>query len=238
MSVDEEWRRLQGLYAAMSDDELLELARDKAELTEVAQQAVEAEMGSRGLKLDEEEQEKSVEPIAYEFSTSEDDPSLIELMTFHIATDAETALHALDDHGIPVSMEPAMRRLNDDGPRIKTNWLTIFVERTRQRDAVKVLRERMGLFPVLAADEVEDADVVDDEDESLFTVGEFEVDADAEVARKALTDAGIWFKAGKETQEAQGGQAAFDGTVIEVRLEDLERALGVVEEAFGEEDPN
>ena len=48
ISMDEEWRRLHGLYAAMSDDELLKLARDKAGLTEVARQAVEAEMSSRG----------------------------------------------------------------------------------------------------------------------------------------------------------------------------------------------
>jgi hypothetical protein len=237
--MDEEWRRLQALYAAMSDGELLKLARDKAGLTEVAQQAVESEMSSRGLKLNEEEAKKPMESVAPEFPAAEDDPSLIELMTFNIAMDAETAWHALDDNGIPVRMEPAMRVMVEGGPRIKTNWLTIFVERTRQQDAVKVLRERMGLFPVLAADEVEDADFIDDdEDESLFTVGDFEVEADAVVARKALADAGIWFKAEKQTEEARDGNPAAEWTSIEVKLEDLERALKIVEEAFSEDAPN
>ena len=51
-----------------------------------------------------------------------------------------------------------MRRLTEDGPRIKTNWLTIFVERTREEEAKGVLRKAMGLFPVLAPNEFEDSD--------------------------------------------------------------------------------
>ena len=228
---------MQALYAAMSDNELLKLAGDKAKLTEVAQQAVEAEMSFRRLELDEEVTKRPVEIVAPEFPAAEDDPSLIELMTFNIAMDAETAWRALDDNGIPVRVEPAMRVMVEGGPRIKTNWLTIFVERARQEDAVKVLRERMGLFPILAADEVEDSEEGDDE-EALFPVCSFDVEADAIVARKALREAGIWFKSEKQTEEAQDGKPAFEWTSIEAKLEDLERALKVVEEAFDEENPN
>jgi hypothetical protein len=225
MSNDQEWWRLQELYAALGDGELLRLAGAKDGLTAVAQQAMDAEMKSRGLELPVEEHD-GVSDAAAELSGAEGDPSLVELMTFQIAMDAETALHALDDADIPVRMEPAMRRLVEGGPVIKTNWLTIFVERTRKDDAVKVLRARMGLFPVLAADEVDDSEGPDDGEDSLAVVGSFQEAVDAEVAQKALTDAGIWFKADGDDE----------GTMVEVRPEDLERALEAVEEAFSEAD--
>jgi hypothetical protein len=45
----EEWRRLAEHYRSMSDEELRELARDFADLTETAQQVMQQEMRSRGL---------------------------------------------------------------------------------------------------------------------------------------------------------------------------------------------
>ena len=224
MSVEQEWRRLHQLYAAMSDVELLELARGKAGLTDVAQQAVDAEMDSRGLQ--DKAQTEALPKVAPELSASEEDPSLVELMTFQIAMDAETALQELDDRGIPVRMEPAMRQMVEGGPRIKTNWLTIFVEKTRQSEAVQVLRERMGLFPLLAPEELDAQDDPDGEEDVLTVVGDFEEAADAELARKALTDAGIWFQVEKDD--------GADWTTIMARSEDLERALTAVEQAFSE----
>jgi hypothetical protein len=44
-----EWRRLTEHYKSLSDDELLELSADKADLTEVAQQVLRDEMKMRGL---------------------------------------------------------------------------------------------------------------------------------------------------------------------------------------------
>jgi DNA-directed RNA polymerase subunit M/transcription elongation factor TFIIS len=53
MEIDrvEEWRRLKEHYAAMSDDELQAVAGDGWELTEVAQQALQAELSSRRLDV-------------------------------------------------------------------------------------------------------------------------------------------------------------------------------------------
>ncbi|HEX8810726.1 MAG TPA: hypothetical protein VF742_01915, partial [Terracidiphilus sp.] len=45
----EEWRRLGEHYAQMLDGELLQLANDYSDLTEVAQQALRDEMSKRGL---------------------------------------------------------------------------------------------------------------------------------------------------------------------------------------------
>jgi hypothetical protein len=231
IDTNEEWRRLQGLYAAMSDDELLELARKKAELTEVAQRAVDSEMSSRRLVVPVEENE--AEQDVPELPSAKDNPSLVELTTFQIPADAERALRELDERGIPLQMEQAMRRFTEDGPLIRTNWLTIFVEAERRREAVAVLRERMGLFPLAEQETNRGADVEGDED-SLLTVGEFVAYDDVELVRKALTDAGIKFEATKESVEEymEPGQAAVDVTTVQVRVEDLERALEVVEAAF------
>ena len=229
-------QRLQHTYAAMEDDELLDLVRAKSELTELALKAAEAEMKVRGLAMPEDELSAKSGESEPQLHNAEDDVALLELMTFQIATDAKTALDALDDQGIAVRMEPAMRRLTEDGPKIKTNWLTIFVERSRHEDAVRVLRERMGLFPLLAVQGAEhDQGDAGDEDEALFPVGEFELLADAEIAQTALANAGIWFKVDTGTEDDRSHDAAaWDGASIQVRLDDLEAALQIVEAAFQE----
>lgn len=229
-------QRLQHTYAAMEDDELLDLVRAKSELTEGALKAAEAEMNIRGLSMPEDELPAQSGESEPQLHSAEDDVALVELMTFQIATDAKIALDALDDQGIAVRMEPAMRRLTEDGPKIKTNWLTIFVERSRHEDAVRVLRERMGLFPLLAVQGAEhDQGDVGDEDEALFPVGEFELLADAEIAQTALANAGIWFKVDMGTEDDPSHEAAaWDGASILVRLDDLETALQIVEAAFQE----
>jgi hypothetical protein len=60
MQIDpmQEWLRLTGEYRAKSDEELREIFRDFADLTEVAQQVLSAEFRSRGLdqKIAEEEE--------------------------------------------------------------------------------------------------------------------------------------------------------------------------------------
>src|SRR4051794_23313055 len=55
----EEWRRLKELYLEKSDEELEVVAHDAYELTDVARQALEAEIARRGLKL---EMRKAPEP--------------------------------------------------------------------------------------------------------------------------------------------------------------------------------
>jgi len=54
----QEWLRLTGEYRSRSDEELLEVNRDFADLTETAQQVLSAELRSRGLdkKIEEEKQ--------------------------------------------------------------------------------------------------------------------------------------------------------------------------------------
>jgi hypothetical protein len=249
MNNHQEWLRLQQLYAGLSDGELLNLFASKSELTTVAQEAIDAEMSSRGLKDSGSTMaERLGDSLRYgstiyegsaatpsvptlplpEETTSVDDPALVELTTFAVPMDAEKAMRLLDEHDVPAHMEHAMRQVNEDGPKVKMNWISIFVERERKDDAMRVLRDGMGLFPVMESNDLPADDDADDDDESLSILGNFELAVDAETAKKALTDAGIWFQA-----ELEDG---VDGTMIEVRHGDFERGLQVVEEAFGEEE--
>ena len=69
--MDQEWERLRKLYAGLSDNELLNLADSKGELTDVAQQAVDAEMVSRGLAVESEEGEAGLEPAERQSAESQ-----------------------------------------------------------------------------------------------------------------------------------------------------------------------
>ncbi len=227
MGVDREWERLQALYAELSDAELVELAGSKAGLTEVAQQVIEAEVRSRGLVV---EAAAPVAPDAAdgELPESENDPSLVELTTFSMALEAEKALAELELQEIPVWVKPAMRQMEEGGPLVKTNWLTLSVQRVRLLEAQETLRRHMGLFPPEESDGKGD-EPADGEDfsEELTVLGTFEA-ADAAIARKALTEAGMVFETQDDEEENSGT------TLFEVRQEDLERAMAVVEAAFGE----
>jgi hypothetical protein len=180
-------------------------------------------MSRRGLEVPVEE---AVEAVSGpDESDAGDDPLVIELITFQVPADADRAMRLLAEHDVPAQMEHAVRQVNEDGPKVKMNWLSVFVERSRKEDAMSVLRKGMGLFPVLAPEEMDSPDEEGDE-EILSIVGDFELAADAEIAKKALTEAGIWFQADTEP--------GVEGTLIEVRYADYERAMEVVETAFDE----
>ncbi len=51
IDIAQEWRRLQGLYAAMSEEELEAIADESYELTDIAKQALKAEISRRGLQV-------------------------------------------------------------------------------------------------------------------------------------------------------------------------------------------
>lgn len=172
MSMDRDFERLRALYGGMGDGELMGLAAKKSELTELAQGAVDAEMKARGLELAVEDlPEVSAGEVEGEAGEWE------ELMLFQVPSDAETAFRSLEASEIPAKLEYAMRQLVEDGPVVKTNWLSVFIAAGRREEAVRVLRREMGLFPEAEVDHREG-----EEEEALLTVGSFDVEADAEVA--------------------------------------------------------
>jgi len=231
MSNEQEWQRLQGLYGGMSDGELLGLAEGKDGLTEVAQQVIDAEMSKRGLEVPVEE-EALPDDATPDLPVADDDSSLVTLFVSQLAIDANRAATCLEEAGIPFELRPQKYRQTKDGPLIPNGYLEIVVEVDRKKEAVQTLRERMGLFPLAEVDERDDETDAFGEEE-FYQVGNFELEEDAEVASKALRDAGIWFKAERIVVDPM--EPSMECTFMEVRFEDMERALEVVEEAFGTE---
>src|SRR5215471_9972409 len=97
-----EMLRLAELYRQMSDGELLKLARDKSELTEVAQKSVALEMSKRQLKA--EPLELPPPPPDDPESPYSEDRELIEFTTVWCVEDASRVQYALDVAGIPFFM--------------------------------------------------------------------------------------------------------------------------------------
>jgi DNA-directed RNA polymerase subunit M/transcription elongation factor TFIIS len=100
--------RLAEHYRRLSDDELIELAQDASELTELAQGALKQEILERKLKVPAKEPERpQPEP---QFSESEDeyaeDRSLVELCTVWSRNDALKVQELLSAVDIPFFMGP------------------------------------------------------------------------------------------------------------------------------------
>jgi hypothetical protein len=100
-----EWRRLSEHYGQMSDGELLALARQSSELTDVAQQSLAGEISRRGLKVEPEEPPASPSPATTDSSYA-DDRELVEICTVWSMADAFQLQTLLDRAGIPFFMGP------------------------------------------------------------------------------------------------------------------------------------
>lgn len=217
-----EVERLQELYRGLADGELLRLAETRDGLTAEAQAAVDAEMQERGLVFSPAgDDAPAPEPVA------EDGEEWVELWAFTMPTDAEQAYRKLGEHAVPVRMEYAMRQVEENGPKVRTHALAVFTPAPRVDEAVRVLRSELGLFPAAEVDSGSHGEHGGEQGEDeLFPVGTFEDAADAELAKKALTEAGIWFEA-----DAEGGI-----TTVLVKPEDVDAALAAVEGGFVQAD--
>ena len=101
-----EWRELSERYRQTSDEELVVLARQSSELTDVAQQALTQEISYRKLKLPPEEMPPPSEPEPDPESPYAEDRELVELCTVWSLRDALQLQTLLDRAGIPFFMGP------------------------------------------------------------------------------------------------------------------------------------
>ena len=101
-----EWLQLAERYRQMSDNELLCLARQNSELTDVAQQTLASEMSRRRLKLGPEELPTPPNPASQPDSSYDEDRKLIEICTVWSLPDALQLQTLLDRAGIPFFMGP------------------------------------------------------------------------------------------------------------------------------------
>lgn len=107
-----QWMRLSEHYRQLSDDELIGLALQTSELTDVAQQALAQEIASRRLKLPHEESAtpRSPEPQRDSAGDGEspygEDRELVVIRTVWSLADALKLQSLLDTTGIPFYMGP------------------------------------------------------------------------------------------------------------------------------------
>jgi hypothetical protein len=99
-----EWLQLSERYRGMSDGELLILARQNFELTEIAQQSLASEISRRGLKRQSEELFAKPEPFPPFDSSGDEDRELVEICTVWSLSDAVQLQTLLDRAGIPFFM--------------------------------------------------------------------------------------------------------------------------------------
>ncbi len=100
-----EWRRLSELYGQMDEGELLALARQKSELTDVAQEALANEIQQRRLTVQPEAPPiRPPIPETKPDSPYNDDRKLVEIATVWSLADALQLQRLLDRAGIPFVM--------------------------------------------------------------------------------------------------------------------------------------
>jgi DNA-directed RNA polymerase subunit M/transcription elongation factor TFIIS len=109
-SVDrvQQWRQVTEHYRALTDDELIGIARQKEDLTEIAQQALAAEISSRKLEVPPEEraaeQKAPVFPEPDPDSPYEAERELVEIEVVYSLRDALQLQTLLDGADIPFCM--------------------------------------------------------------------------------------------------------------------------------------
>lgn len=106
-----EWQRMQEVYSQMTEEELQNAAEEAYELTDIAKQALEAEIRTRrlGIKLVAERPEEVKEEPVADVEEGEFDPEQYELESIYTAweeKDARTAKWVLDNAGLPSYFGP------------------------------------------------------------------------------------------------------------------------------------
>jgi hypothetical protein len=226
-------RRLQENYGGMSDGELLELAAKPADLTETAREVLRGEMTRRGISLDEVKQVERAEslPGVVPLPSPEYGENLpvgsVVLNTFYDAMSASEACDLLEAEGVQVDVRDVSQKDTTGGsfyggPPVA---LEVIVPTTDRDRSVKLLREKMGLFPL---QEVEEADEALD-DGTVMALGFFGKREDAEAIAKALDDAKIWHRIVANAEGTVEDENAFS---LEVREVDMVAAGDVVEKAI------
>jgi hypothetical protein len=103
-----EWRELSERYHQMSDEELIALARQSSELTEIAQQALTHEISYRKLTIAAPAKPAPLIPKADPDSPYAEDRELVEIRTVWSLEDALRLQTVLDGAGIPFYVGPEM----------------------------------------------------------------------------------------------------------------------------------
>jgi len=142
-----EWLRLSEHYRQLSDDELVGLARQTSELTDVAQQALAQEIANRRLKIPPEEsaapRSPELQPDSAEDGESPyaEDRELVVVCTVWSLADALKLQRLLDTAGIPFYMGPEKATGVDAVTSNFANGLSVQIMQVGLSWARQVLRQ-------------------------------------------------------------------------------------------------
>ena len=144
----EQWRRVTEHYRSLTDDELIAIAQDKEDLTEVAQQALESEIASRKLRIPPEEPEESpdivLDPQSDPDSPYEAERELVLIETVFSLRDAQQLQELLNEDGIPFYMgEERATRAED----VKSNFTKGVTVKIMRIGLPYATRARMNFHP-------------------------------------------------------------------------------------------
>jgi hypothetical protein len=226
MSLDGQLERLCALYDEKSDDELLGMYADRDDLTEVAQQALAETMRGRGLEggggtaVEVDEPESDTQDV----EVGRDERAV---WTFADAFEAREAIRVLNEAGI--WQRVVDRTQSADALRGRVQMELMLIVRSEDLDAaVRLLREKIGLFPKPEVGDGSGSPLSGMQAMVLLAMFDRH---EGLVAAKALGKAGIsycWRDGADESQELPDDQTV----AIEVRGEQMEVATGVVERAL------
>ena len=249
------WERLRALYAQMSDGELLEMATQPDELTDMAQQVLRGEMTSRRLNVDDsaraQPERRWASDAFSEVSRPASSPLPVGIVgmaptldsapaedssvgagetllgLFYDAIEVGRMCEFLEAAGVPFRIEDVSKPKSGLGMYDSPPVaLNVIVAKGDRERAMAVLRKEMGLFPL---QEVAEADAVVD-DGTVAAVGYFGRRQDAEEIARVLEQAGMWHRV---SANPDGSAENEDAWLLEVREVDLARAGDVVEKALG-----
>ncbi len=217
-----ECERLGTMYRGMADGELLRLQATAGDLTEVAQEALAAEMKRRGLQAAVAEETLPLEGSSGGNGSFGWTPLHVFAQTF----EAQAAFRLLDQEEIEFAVED---RTVDESGKLRAGpavQLALLVHGDHRERAVALLRRKAGLFPEAVVDPRGKEDGGAGE---TVTVGEFEDEVDVAAASRVLEEAGVWFRVVTHAGEE------WERSSIEVKEEDGEGALEALERLLEED---
>jgi hypothetical protein len=188
----QEWQRLSDIYHAMSDDDLLELAAKRDELTQIANEVLGGELSRRKIFV---QKPAPAFPFQASMGRSSNDSVIqhgkVSPITFFDAIHAGRACEYLKEAGVEFELkdlwEPDVGVPALKGPPAV---LQLFVDKADDENTKAILREKMGLFPlqeVSVADEpIDDGTVTD--------LGYFARRDEVDEVARVLEEAHVWHR--------------------------------------------
>ncbi len=254
--MDVEFVRLQKLYAELGDENLLDLAEDRGNLTNEAQRALDEEVKRRGLVVpattptvaagfhagpvvDDSHENRSdafgvgipgLMPGAATAVEQALEPEgevragMVQLVSFYDGLELSRACEALED----ADVSPAIEEKQGDQAQGTPTWFQVWVDEADVIASKRILRQRMGLFPL-----AEETDADSEEEVLDGGVGLFETVEEAEQVKEMLVEGG--FEASVET-DTEGDDDGNIWSTVKVAPGERARAVAYLEEALEVED--